>query len=52
MHCLLMIGFDANNYYFNDPTAGKMVAYRKADVEEAYAGMFSQAVVILRKQTG
>lgn len=49
MHCVLLIGFDAENYYFNDPTAGEKVAYRKADVEEAYAGMFSQAIVIRRK---
>ena len=46
MHCLLLIGFDGNNYYFNDPTAGARVAYRKADVEAAYAGLFSQAIVI------
>ncbi len=46
MHCLLLIGFDGENYYFNDPTAGAKVAYRKADVEIAYAGLFSQAVVV------
>ncbi len=51
MHCLLMIGFDSNNYYFNDPTAGKMVAYRKADVEAAYDGLYQQAVVIRHKYT-
>ena len=46
MHCLLMIGFDSDNYYFNDPTAGKMVAYRKGDVETAYEGLYMQAIVI------
>lgn len=48
MHCLLLIGFDGENYYFNDPTAGEKVAYRKSEVETAYAGMFSQAVVVRR----
>ena len=52
MHCLLMIGFDSDNYYFNDPTAGKMVAYRKADVEQAYAALHSQAIVIRPKLSG
>ncbi len=49
MHCLLLIGFDGENYYFNDPTAGARVAYLKSDVEEAYAGLFRQALVVSRK---
>ena len=52
MHCLLMIGFDENNYYFNDPTAGKMVAYRKDDVEASYAGLYCQAIAIRTKLPG
>lgn len=49
MHCLLMIGFDGEYYYFNDPTAGEKVAYFKSDVEEAYEGLFEQAIVVRRK---
>jgi len=49
IHCLLLIGFDDENYYFNDPIAGKSVAYSKSDVEEAYSGLYSQAIVIRRK---
>ena len=49
IHCLLLIGFDNENYYFNDPTAGAKVAYLRSDVELAYKGLFSQAVVLRRK---
>ncbi len=49
MHCLLLVGYDRDNYYFNDPTAGKAVAYSKSDVEAAYEGLYRQAVVVRRK---
>jgi len=49
-HCLLLVGYDDDNYIFNDP--GKSTAltyYSKASVETAYAGLFKQAVVVLRE---
>ena len=49
MHCLLLVGYDKDNYYFNDPTAGKSVAYSKSDVEAAYDGLYQQAVVVRHK---
>lgn len=49
MHCLLLVGYDDDYYYFNDPTAGKQVAYTKSDTEAAYKGMFEQAVVVRKK---
>ena len=49
MHCVLMVGFDDEYYYFNDPVAGYQVAYYKWDVEEAYEGLFEQALVVRRK---
>lgn len=49
MHCLLLVGYDKTNYYFNDPTAGKCVAYSKSDVEAAYEGLYMQAVVVRHK---
>ena len=49
MHCLLLVGYDSQNYYFNDPQTDKQYAYDKNDVEKAYEAMGSQAIVILKK---
>ncbi len=46
MHCLLLVGFDDEYYYFNDPVAGKKVAYTKADTLAAYKGLYMQAVTV------
>jgi uncharacterized protein YvpB len=46
MHCLLLVGYDADYYYFNDPLQSKLCKYRKSAVDAAYKGMFEQAVVI------
>lgn len=50
-HCLLLVGYDDNYYYFNDPlrTSAK-TRYWKADVEAAYAGLLKQAVVIVKNR--
>lgn len=48
-HCLLLVGYDREFYYFNDPTAGKQYRYEKSDCEAAYAGMHEQAVVVYEK---
>lgn len=49
MHCLLLTGYDDIYYYFNDPLEKKDCRYSKDSVETAYAGMYRQAVVILKK---
>jgi len=47
-HCLLLVGYDDNNYIFNDPWKEQsQTYYNKAQVAQAYAGLKSQAVVIL-----
>lgn len=46
MHCLLLVGWDENGYYFNDPLAGQAVFYEKEAVEQAYAGLGRQALAI------
>lgn len=46
MHCMLLVGFDDDYYYFNDPIAGKKVAYTKEATEKAYEGLFRQAVAV------
>ena len=45
-HCLLLVGYDNEYYYFNDSRQGKQTAYSKREVEIAYESMLSQAVVI------
>ena len=48
-HCLVLIGYDADSYYFNDPYAGKTVKYKKQTVKDRYAELGRQSVVILKK---
>lgn len=49
MHCLLLVGYDEDFYYFNDPQRSKAHAYEKGSVETAYEAMHSQAVAIAKK---
>ncbi len=46
MHCLLLTGYDERYYYFNDPVAGKGVAYERGAVQRAYEGLYMQAVTV------
>ncbi len=46
-HCLLLVGYDKDNYYFNDPYSGKCVSYEKNLCEDRYAELGYQSVVIL-----
>lgn len=49
-HCLLLVGYDDNNYIFNDPLQTQALKYySKSSVEAAYKGLFRQAIVILEK---
>lgn len=50
MHCLVLVGEDESNYYFNDPMAGKDTAYSKEAVEQAYTGLGRQALVLLPEE--
>lgn len=45
-HCLLLIGYDENYYYFNDPNLGKEVKYSRSTVENRYKSLGSQAIII------
>lgn len=46
-HCLLMVGFDSEKYYFNDPLdSGGAVSYRKSLVEARYRALGKQAVTV------
>lgn len=48
-HCMVLVGYDENNYYFNDPYVGATVSYKRARAETRYAQMGKQALVILPK---
>ena len=45
-HCLLLVGYDDHNYYFNDPRYGETIIYNQEDTERAYAALGKQALVI------
>lgn len=46
-HACVLIGYDANYYYFSDSMSYEVITpYAKAMVETAYNGMFRQALVI------
>lgn len=45
-HCLVLVGYNTDCYYLNDPISGSMVAYQKDIVEKRFAELGSQAVYI------
>ncbi len=51
-HCLVLVGYDENNYYFNDPYKNHgLIAYNKATVESRFNELGCQALVILKNET-
>lgn len=46
MHCLLLVGYDDNGYYFNDPAAAKARKFSRISVENAYKAMNMQSIAI------
>lgn len=50
-HCLLLVGYDEKHYIFNDPLQLKaQTYYTKTSVEEAYKGLYTQAIVLVKKE--
>ena len=43
----MLVGYDSEGYYFNDPWQDKLVHYKKKAVELAYSGMGREALVVL-----
>lgn len=49
-HCLVLVGYDAQYYYMNDPYQNNgLKAYDRSLVEARYATMGYQAVAILQE---
>ena len=47
-HCMLLVGYDEDSYYFNDPYAGKLVKYEKETVEQRYSELGKQSISVLK----
>lgn len=45
-HCLVLVGYDDENYYFNDPQKNAAVPYKKETAEKRYKELGSQAITI------
>ena len=47
-HALLLVGYDADNYYFSDSMVdNQVVAYKRSDCERAFNAMGRQAIVVM-----
>lgn len=53
LHCMLLVGYDKDNYYFNDPlnpgTTTKYRAYPKAKSEKAFTVLGKQSIALYPK---
>ncbi len=47
MHCLVLVGYDEEYYYFHDPLNNAYTAYSIEKTETAYQGLYSQSLVIV-----
>lgn len=45
-HCLLLVGYDEQYYYFNDPYKGACVKYAKSLCEKPYVELGCQSLVV------
>ena len=50
-HCLLLVGYDDEGYYFNDPLTHKNCRYPADIVEKRYNALGKQAIAIVRIET-
>ena len=48
-HCLVLVGYNEEFYFFNDPMSGSTVAFKKNVAEKRFSELKMQAVVIDRK---
>ena len=49
-HCMLLVGYDEENYYFNDPhEENGLIGYPRKTVEDRHQAQYSMAVGVRRK---
>ncbi len=48
-HCMVLVGYDKERYYFNDPRSGGVVLYERALCEERFEQLGKQAVCISKR---
>lgn len=52
-HCMLLVGYDEEGYYFNDPYENNgVIRYPKEIVEDRYKAQHMQAVAVKRNKEG
>lgn len=49
-HCLLLVGYDDNYFYFNDPMVSKNCTYPREVTQSRYRYMGSQALAIVKAE--
>lgn len=51
-HCMLLVGYDEDSYYFNDPYENNgCIRYPKTVVEDRHKAQHMQAVGVVRKRS-
>ena len=48
-HCLVLVGYSSDSYYFNDPQSGKVIEFKAEIVESVFKELGSQAICIEMK---
>ena len=49
LHCLVLTGYDSDNYYFNDPMVGKNIPYSKASAQKAFEILGMQSIAVIKR---
>lgn len=49
-HCMVLIGYDEENYHFADSLDATVVSYPKADCQKAFEALESQAIYLAKEE--